>query len=124
MCFAAPYPLERLLRPVICDFDQIEMDLPPRPQELAQVLLRKEVHGLTAALQHIVSFQFACNGSAADPQGPILQRVDVKERVIASEKICRATFDMTASKCPVRKGRRAAISATIKLMLVPNFSCA
>jgi hypothetical protein len=97
------------------------------------------VHGLARRLGHVIRLKLA-RGQAACPQRPVPQRVDVEAeeparadqppdlrehaRVTSSGNMCRATFDMTASKLPSGKGSGRVTSATRKLASDPNLACA
>lgn len=105
------------------------MHLLPPGQELAEVGLGEEAHGLARLLGHVIRLKLA-GGQAARPQRPVLQRVDMEHeqpartsrptcantaRVTSSGNMCRATLDMTASKLASGEGSRRVMSATRNL---------
>jgi hypothetical protein len=75
--YATPDMLERLTRLAMRNRDRDQLHLLPSCQELAQVGLGEEVHGLARLLGHVIRLKFP-RGQPAGAQRPVLQRVDAR----------------------------------------------
>jgi hypothetical protein len=73
---AAPDALERLACLAVSDLDGIETHLTPIHQEFLQI--GEEVHRLACLLEHVVLFEFPCDGPPALPERAVLERVHVE----------------------------------------------